>query len=51
VILVTEWGQYRDLCWNKVIGRMKNPYVLDGRNFLNRPLLLDAGAKYEGIGF
>ncbi len=51
VILVTEWDQYRDLCWNKVIGRMKNPYVLDGRNFLNRSLLLEAGAKYEGIGF
>jgi UDPglucose 6-dehydrogenase len=51
VVLVTEWDQYRGLCWNNVIPRMKNPYVLDGRNFLNRPLLLEAGAKYEGIGF
>lgn len=51
VVLVTEWEQYRGLCWNDVIPRMKNPYVLDGRNFLNRPLLLEAGAKYEGIGF
>jgi UDPglucose 6-dehydrogenase len=51
VVLVTEWDQYRGLCWNDVIPRMKNPYILDGRNFLNRPLLLEAGAKYEGIGF
>jgi UDPglucose 6-dehydrogenase len=51
VVLVTEWDQYRGLCWNNVIPRMKNPYILDGRNFLNRPLLLEAGAKYEGIGF
>jgi UDPglucose 6-dehydrogenase len=51
VVLVTEWGQYRGLCWKDVIVRMKNPYILDGRNFLNRPMLLEAGAKYEGIGF
>jgi UDPglucose 6-dehydrogenase len=51
VVLVTEWEQYRDLCWNDTIPRMKNPYILDGRNCLNRSLLLEAGAKYEGIGF
>ena len=51
VVLVTDWIQYRDLCWNAVIPRMKNPYILDGRNYLNRSKLLEAGAKYEGIGF
>jgi UDPglucose 6-dehydrogenase len=51
VVLVTDWIQYRDLRWNDVIGRMKNPYVLDGRNYLERSTLLKAGAKYEGIGF
>ncbi len=51
IVLVTEWGQYQSLCWKDVIARMKNPYILDGRNFLNRSILFDAGAKYEGIGF
>ena len=51
VVLVTDWIQYRDLCWNNIIPRMKNPYILDGRNCLDRSKLLEVGAKYEGIGF
>lgn len=51
VVLVTEWQQYRSLGWNDIVPRMKNPYILDGRNCLDRALLLEAGAKYEGIGF
>jgi UDPglucose 6-dehydrogenase len=51
VVLVTEWPEFRDLDWaGEVKSRLKTPLVVDGRNFLDRQALLDAGFTYEGIG-
>jgi UDPglucose 6-dehydrogenase len=51
VVLVTEWPEFRDLDWvGEVKQRMRTPFVVDGRNFLDRTLLKDAGFTYEGIG-
>jgi hypothetical protein len=30
---------------------MKNPYIIDGRNFLDKKKLLDLGFVYRGIGY
>jgi UDPglucose 6-dehydrogenase len=50
VVLVTEWPEFRELDWGEVRERMKTPIVIDGRNFLDREALIEAGFTYEGIG-
>ena len=51
VVLVTEWPEFRELDWaGEVKRRMRVPLVVDGRNFLDREALLEAGFTYEGIG-
>jgi len=50
-ILVTEWPEFSELDWaGEVKRRMANPLVVDGRNFLDREALREAGFTYEGIG-
>jgi UDPglucose 6-dehydrogenase len=50
-VLVTEWPEFRELDWaGEVKQRMETPVVVDGRNFLDREALVDAGFTYEGIG-
>ena len=50
-VLVTEWPEFAELDWaGDVKGRMRTPLVVDGRNFLDRGALLEAGFTYEGIG-
>jgi UDPglucose 6-dehydrogenase len=50
VVLVTEWPEFRELDWGEVRRRMRVPLVVDGRNFLDREALVEAGFTYEGIG-
>jgi UDPglucose 6-dehydrogenase len=51
VVLVTEWPEFGELDWaNDVKERMSVPLVVDGRNFLDRQELEQAGFTYEGIG-
>jgi UDPglucose 6-dehydrogenase len=51
VVLVTEWPEFRELDWDgEVKRRLRTPLVVDGRNFLDRELLLRAGYTYEGVG-
>jgi UDPglucose 6-dehydrogenase len=49
LVLVTDWPQYRDLPWEALAGQMRNPLVLDGRHFLDRSRLGQAGFHYIGI--
>jgi UDPglucose 6-dehydrogenase len=50
-VVVTEWPEFADLDWaGEVKQRMANPLVVDGRNFLDRAALADAGFTYEGVG-
>jgi len=49
-VLVTEWPEFAELDWAEVKGRMANPLVVDGRNFLDRDALIGAGFTYEGVG-
>jgi UDPglucose 6-dehydrogenase len=50
-VLVTEWPEFRELDWaSEVKDRMRNPLVVDGRNFLDGDALRAAGYTYEGIG-
>ncbi len=49
-ILVTEWPEFAELDWEELAGRMSNPLIVDGRNFLDPGRLRGAGFTYEGIG-
>lgn len=50
VILLTHWSEYANIDWSKVKLLMKNAYVLDTRNFLDRDHLINLGFSYDGIG-
>jgi UDPglucose 6-dehydrogenase len=49
-VLVTEWPEFAELDWAEVKERMRVPLIVDGRNFLDREALIEAGFTYEGIG-
>jgi UDPglucose 6-dehydrogenase len=49
-VLVTEWGEFRDLDWTAAAAAMARPLIVDGRNFLDPAALVAAGFEYEGIG-
>jgi UDPglucose 6-dehydrogenase len=49
-ILVTEWPEFAELDWGSLAGRMANPLLIDGRNFLDPQKMRAAGFAYEGIG-
>jgi UDPglucose 6-dehydrogenase len=49
-VLVTEWGEFAELDWSDAAARMARPLLVDGRNFLDPKLLVEAGFEYEGIG-
>ena len=50
LVLVTEWQQYLQLDWADLATRMRTPLVLDGRHFLNREELRQAGLQYLFVG-
>jgi UDPglucose 6-dehydrogenase len=50
VVLVTEWPEFRELDWNAAKAKMRQPLVVDGRNFLDGALLQEEGFTYEGVG-
>jgi UDPglucose 6-dehydrogenase len=49
-VLVTEWPEFRELDWDAAKNSMRQPLVVDGRNFLDGDLLQKAGFTYEGVG-
>jgi UDPglucose 6-dehydrogenase len=49
-VLVTEWPEFRELDWAAARESMRQPLVVDGRNFLDGDLLEKAGFTYEGVG-
>jgi UDPglucose 6-dehydrogenase len=50
LLLVTEWEAFGKLDWKKVKQVMRQPVVLDGRNFLPKRTLANLGFVYKGIG-
>ncbi len=50
LVLVTDWQQFRNLDYGKMANLMNNPVMIDGRNFLDREELQEAGFQYVGVG-
>jgi len=49
-VLVTEWGEFKELDWATVAERMSGTLIIDGRNALDADAIRAAGLVYEGIG-
>jgi len=49
-VIVTEWGELRDLASAEVRDAMARPLIIDGRNLLDPDATRRAGFAYEGIG-
>ncbi len=49
LVLVTEWNEYRDLEWDVLAKKMRNPVILDGRHALDREKVTRAGLRYVSI--
>ncbi|MHB0866896.1 MAG: UDP-glucose dehydrogenase family protein [Thermoleophilia bacterium] len=50
MVLVTEWDEFAHLPLAEMKKRMRNPLIIDGRNFLDPEEVRAAGFTYEGIG-
>lgn len=50
LVLVTDWQQFRTLDYAKMASLMNSPVMIDGRNFLDREELQQAGFQYVGVG-
>ncbi len=49
LVLVTEWNEYRELDWELVAKKMRNPFLLDGRHALDGEKLIRTGMRYVTI--
>lgn len=49
LVLVTEWNEYRDLDWEMMAKKMRNPFLLDGRHALDGEKLTRSGMRYTTI--
>ncbi|MGZ4339187.1 MAG: UDP binding domain-containing protein, partial [Gaiellaceae bacterium] len=49
-VIVTEWGELKELASAEVRDAMANPLIVDGRNLLDPETTRRAGFVYEGIG-
>ncbi|MEH7223923.1 UDP-glucose/GDP-mannose dehydrogenase family protein [Bacillus sp. JJ1566] len=50
VLICTDWDEYKQLDWNMIKEVVKQPFVFDGRNMLNKGELEKLGIRYQGIG-
>ena len=48
--VLTEWDEFRWLDFDRVLGGLARPAVLDARNLLDPVALRRRGFTYEGVG-
>lgn len=50
VVLITEWDEFRNLDWAKVVKSMKGKLMIDGRNIYDPAEMTKVGFDYVGLG-
>ena len=51
VIITTDWDCYKELDWNSIAEKMRNPaWVFDTRNVLDSQTIYPSGLNYWGVG-
>jgi len=49
LILCTEWLEFKNPEMN-MLNRLKDKKIFDGRNFLDKEIIIKAGIQYFGLG-
>lgn len=50
LLILTEWGEFRVLDWQRIRDTMARPLVLDGRNLLSPAHMKSLGFEYHSVG-
>lgn len=50
IIVLTEWDEFRNLDWDRLITRVERPLIVNGRNALSAEEVAAHGFHYVGIG-
>ncbi|WP_444095361.1 UDP-glucose dehydrogenase family protein [Alistipes shahii] len=50
LVVMTEWRQFRHPDWLRLLGVMRHPVLIDGRNIYDRGMLIRIGFAYYRIG-
>lgn len=50
ILLVTEWPEFIQLDWSRILPTLSQPYLFDGRNALDPTMMVKLGYIYEGVG-
>lgn len=50
LVVVTDWPEFQQLDYQAMLPRLSHPFMIDGRNFLDRDRLIALGYRYLGIG-
>ena len=50
LVVMTEWRQFRHPDWLRLLGVMRHPVLIDGRNIYDRGMMIRIGFAYYRIG-
>jgi len=50
LLIITEWEEFRQLDWKRILGLMARPLVLDARNMLDPATMKSLGFEYHSFG-
>jgi UDPglucose 6-dehydrogenase len=50
VIMLTEWNEFKQVDFARVVETMNQPFMFDGRNLYNPADMAKFGFKYESVG-
>ncbi len=50
LLISTEWNEFRNPDWNRIMGALKSPLIFDGRNLYEPQKMASQGFEYYCIG-
>jgi UDPglucose 6-dehydrogenase len=50
ILIVTEWEEFRDLDWKRLLSVVEHPLIVDGRNMLDSKEVARHGFHYLSVG-
>jgi UDPglucose 6-dehydrogenase len=50
ILILTEWDEFRQMDWNRVLSAVEQPLVIDGRNIFSPEEITQHGFRYVSIG-
>ncbi|MBN1585968.1 MAG: UDP-glucose/GDP-mannose dehydrogenase family protein [Candidatus Omnitrophica bacterium] len=50
MVVLTDWNDFKELDFSRVLASMRHPIIVDGRNIYPRKKMEDLGFQYFGVG-